>query len=145
MAIIRKPMSMDEDEPKLYGGGVRAGGAVGSAAPVAGAPGAGAAPSSPGGPSSAPGSNFINLQDYLKANEGYGKKLTDQVAGSVERAGEFAKNYNPNYVGGKTGMALKQDPLSLNAKNQKLPDTDVMGYAREAEEGAKLAQTEGGR
>ncbi len=133
MPYLRRP---EDDQQQLdtgMSGTLRSGGS-GAAA------GGGAAPGSPSqqAPSSVAGGNFVNLSDYLKANEGQGQAMADKVTGGIQADADKAtglgsQTLNPSGPSAMlgTGLAQKQGAQMQAAQN--------------AESGAKLAGTEGGR
>ncbi len=89
-------------------------------------------------PTSVPGGNFVNLQDYLKANEGQGKAMADKVVGGVREQADKATG-----LGSMTVSPMGQAQQTIPDSGRRAGMT--MDAARNAESGAGLAQTQGGR
>lgn len=121
----------EEDEQQIQG----AGGGVGSV--TAPQPGVQAAPAAqPGGGGG--GGRFVNLQDYVRANQGGAQKMASQVLGGIEKQGVGVGGPQA----GRTGpgaQAVAGNPLASMAKH------DEMGQAQAVESKAGLLGSFGGQ
>ncbi len=147
MPIIRQ-LQDDEERRKRMQGQPTMAGAVGPSAPAAPAQQALGGPS---GPTSVQGSNHINIQDYLKANEGQGNKMADKIGIESQAAGvRGAQPVQNQYVQGLASAPRPQNaatgPAGLSSKTptylEGQAETDA---AAAVSRKAGLAGTSGGQ
>ncbi len=128
-----------------------------------------AAPQGAGAPSSIQGGNFINLQDYLNANQGQGKGMADKAIGGLEAKASRIAGSDPNVQteirGAKTAQQMAGQSVANAARSAmagrgqaalagQMPTAAPPAYlqgeaeataAQEVSDAAKMAAREGGQ
>lgn len=118
MALIRSPLQKQEDELDEQGNPLAQGG------PGGGAPVSSAGPTQPAAaPTTKPsqGGGFVNLMDYVKANEGRGAQMADKLDDSTQAKEQTYHQANaqrpaePPKAWGQPQAGIQQDPNAFNS------------------------------
>ncbi len=154
MALIRSPLQQEQDELDANGNpvGVLGGGAPGEA------PVGSAGPTQPAAvaPATKPndGGGFVNLQDYLKANEGNGARMADklddpaQALGQGYQQAEAQTPAKPPDAWGNPAPGIQQDPSAFDAsiahygEQQGRAEGAAKEYGELVDEGTRKAKLE---
>jgi hypothetical protein len=148
-----KPAAQDDEKRSPFDRPQVMAGSRGPSAPNVAAQAQAPAQQAMGGQTSVQGGNFVNIQDYLKANEGQGKQMSDRVAGGIESQASGIRATQPvqnRYIQGLASAPKPQntatEALGISSRTPSyLEGQAELDAAGEVSRKADLAGTAGGQ